>query len=115
MRIFSMSAMPLDFSSRSAMRQYGQTPVEYIRTLAMAALLLERQARLAPFGEAALQLEDGGEALRLQGAGGGAGAGAALARDDHGLGLELRELAYARRQLLQRHVARARQVALGEL
>jgi hypothetical protein len=43
----------------------GHTPVEYIRTLAMA-LLLHRQARLLPGGEAALQLEDLGEARLLQ-------------------------------------------------
>ena len=34
-RTFSMSATPLDLSRRSAIRQNGHTPVEYISTFAM--------------------------------------------------------------------------------
>src|SRR5260221_754051 len=100
-RTFSMSATPFAFSRRSAIRQNGHTPVEYISTFAMS-LLLHRQARLLPSRDAALELVDAGEARLAQQARGGAGARAGLPSDDDGLVLELHDLAHPLRELRQR-------------
>src|SRR5688572_5642668 len=95
------------------MRQNGHTPVEYITTLAMG-LLFHGQARLLPRREPALEVEHVGKTRLPQETTGGPGTGSAAVGDDDGFVLELLDLVHAPREVAQRDVARARQVAGGE-
>jgi len=92
------------------MRQKGHTPVEYIITFAtyFSAIADFSTGRLACcHGDAAFQLVDVLEALGAQELARGARARAALVGDEDRLLLETGDLAHARFELLERHVARA--------